>query len=108
MLIENQNNLNEVDLESDSTKKFETVPVKSNRKLGIRKTDKIKCSNRYGTLYTVDNDEESYNSYDSSTPSDSSTSSDKIYGKTLSGNIGTKEEKSKNFNEKEGNEREGQ
>ena len=39
---------------------------------------KIKCSDRYETLYTDDNDDESYNSYDSSTPSDSSTSSDEI------------------------------
>ena len=39
---------------------------------------KIKCSDRYETLYTDDNGDESYNSYDSSTPSDSSTSSEEI------------------------------
>ena len=32
MLIENQNNLNKVDLELNSTQKFETVTRKSNRK----------------------------------------------------------------------------
>ena len=62
MLIENQNHLNEVDLESNSTKKFEIVTRKSNRKQSIHKTDEIKCSNRYETLYTDDNDDESCNS----------------------------------------------
>ena len=42
------------------------------KKQSIHKTDKIKCSNRYGTLYTDDNDDESCNSYDSSTSSDGS------------------------------------
>ena len=63
------------------------------------KSMKIKCSDRYEILYTDDNDDESYNSYDSSTPSDSSTSSDEI-----SDEISL----SKNLIEKEGNEKEGQ
>ena len=63
------------------------------------KSMEIKCSDRYETLYTDDNDDESYNSYDSSTPSDSSTSSDEI-----SDEISL----SKNLIEKEGNEKEGQ
>ena len=78
MLIENQNNLNKVDVESNSTQKFKTVSQKSNRKQSIYKTDEIKCSNRYETLYTDDNDDEFYNSCNSSTFSNSSASSDKI------------------------------
>ena len=50
MLIENQNQLNKVDLESNSTKKFKIVTRKSNRKQSIHKTDEIKCSSRYETL----------------------------------------------------------
>ena len=61
-----------------TTKKFEIVTRKSNKKQSIHKTDAIKCSNSYETLYTDDHDDESCNSYDSSTFSDSSTSSDKI------------------------------
>ena len=58
MVIENQNN--KVDHESNSTRKFETVTRKPNRKRSIHKTDeKIKCSNRYETLYAYDNDGES-------------------------------------------------
>ena len=76
MPIENQNNFNKVDLESNSTQKFETFTRKSNRKQSIHKTGEIKCSNRYETLYTYDNDDESCNSCDSSTSSDSSASSD--------------------------------
>ena len=72
MLIENQNNLNK-DLESNSTQKFEGVTRKSNRKQSIHKTDGIKFSNRYETH---DNNDKSFNSYDSSTSSDSGTSSD--------------------------------
>ena len=87
MLIENQNNLNKADLESSSTQKFETVKRKSNRKQSIHKTNEIKCSNRYETLYTDDNDDESCNSYDSSTSSDSSISSNKIFDEISSGNI---------------------
>ena len=60
MLVENQNKSNKVDLESNSTQKFETVTRKSNRKLSIRKTDDIKCCNMYEALYTDDNDDESY------------------------------------------------
>ena len=87
MLIENQNNLNKVDLESNSTQKFETVTGKANGKhFSIYKTDEIKYSNRYGTLYT-DDDDESCNSYDSSISSDSSTSSDEISEEIASGNI---------------------
>ena len=70
MLIENQNLLNKVDLESNST--FEVVTRKSNKKQSIHKTDEIKCSNRYETLYTDDNGDESLNSCDSSTSSDGS------------------------------------
>ena len=86
MLIENQNLLNKVDLESNSTKKFEIVTRKSNKKQSIHKADKTKCSNRYETLDTDDNDDESCNSYDSS------TSSDEISDKISSGNM----EKKKN------------
>ena len=101
MLIENQNLLNKLDLESNSTKKFEIVTRKSNKKQRIHKADEIKCSNRYGTLDTDDNDDESCNSYDSS------TSSDEISDKISSGNM-QKKKKSKNLNEKEGNEKKGQ
>ena len=62
MLIENQNNLNKVDLESISTKDFEIITRKSNRTQSIHKTDEIICSNRYEILYTDDNDDESCNS----------------------------------------------
>ena len=93
LLIENQNLLNKVDLESNSTKKIEIVTRKSNKKQTIHKTDEIKCSDRYETLYTDDNGDESYNSYDSS------TSSDEISDEISSG---------KNLIEKEGNEKEGQ
>ena len=86
MLIENENLLNKVDLESNSTKKFETVTRKSNKKQSIHKADETKCSNRYETLDTDDNDDESCNSYDSS------TSSDEISDKISSGNM----EKKKN------------
>ena len=70
MLIENQNNLTKGNLESNLTQKFETVTRKSNRKPSIHKTDEIKCSNMYEKLYTDDNDNESCNSYDSSSFSD--------------------------------------
>ena len=63
MLIENQNHLNKVDLESNSTQKFETVTRKSNRKQSIHKTNEIKYSDRYETLYADDNDDESCNLY---------------------------------------------
>ena len=72
----------------------------------IYKTDEIKCSNRYETLYTDDNDDEFYNSCNSSTSSNSSASSDKMLDEISSDNI-QKKKKSKNFNEKEGNENEG-
>ena len=85
MLIENQNLLNKVDLESNST--FEVVTRKSNKKQSIHKTDEIKCSNRYETLYTDDNDDESCNSDDSSTSSDGSTLSDKMSDEISSGNM---------------------
>ena len=84
MLIKNQKHLH---LELNSTKKFEIVTRKSNRKQSIHKTDEIKCSNRYETLYRDDNGDESCNSYDSSTSSDGSTSSDKISAEIPSGNI---------------------
>ena len=96
MLIKNQNHLNKVDLESNSTEKFEIVTRKLNIKQGNHKTDEIKCSSRYETLFTDDNNDESCNSHNSSTSSDGSTSSD------------AKEKKSKNLNENEGNEKEGQ
>ena len=85
ILIENQNLLNKVDLESNST--FEIVTPKSNKKQSIHKTDEIKCSNRYETLYTDDNDDESCNSDDSSTSSDGSTLSDKMSDEISSGNM---------------------
>ena len=53
MLIENQNYLNKVGLESNSTQKFETVTRKSNRKQSIHKTGEINCSNRYETRNTL-------------------------------------------------------
>ena len=87
MLIKNQNHLNKVDLESNSTKKFEVVTRKSNRKQSICKTDELKCSNWYETLYTDDNDDETCNSYNSSTSSDGSTSPDEISGDISSGNM---------------------
>ena len=87
MLIGNQNHLNKVDLESNSTKRFEILTRKSNRKQRIHKTDEIKCPSRYETLYTNDNDDESCTSYDSSTSSDGSASPDKISDEILSGNI---------------------
>ena len=46
--------MNNVDLESNSIQKSETVTQKSNRKQSIHKTDE-----RYETLYTDDNDDES-------------------------------------------------
>ena len=87
MLIENQNHLNEVDLESNSTKKFEFVTRKSNRKQSINKTDEIKCSHRYETLYADDNDDESCNSYNNITSSGGSTSFDEISDEISSGNM---------------------
>ena len=87
MLIENQKHLNKVDLESNSTKKFEIVTLKSNKKQSIHKTDEIKCSNRYETLYTDDNGDESLNSCDSSTSSDGSISSDETSDEISSGNM---------------------
>ena len=87
MLIENQKHLNKVDLESNSTKKFEIVTRKSNKKQSIHKTDEIKCSNRYETLYTDDNGDESLNSCDSSTSSDGSISSDETSDEISSGNM---------------------
>ena len=87
MLIENQKHLNKVDLESNSTKKFEIVTRKSNKKQSIHKTDEIKCSNRYETLYTDDNGVESLNSCDSSTSSDGSISSDETSDEISSGNM---------------------
>ena len=53
----------------------------------VYKIDEIKCSNRYETLYADDNDDESCNSYDSSTSPDSSISSDKIFDEISSSNI---------------------
>ena len=87
MLIENQKHLSKVDLESNSTKKFEIVTRKSNKKQSIHKTDEIKCSNRYETLYTDDNGDESLNSCDSSTSSDGSISSDETSDEISSGNM---------------------
>ena len=87
MLIENQNHLNKVDLESNSTQKSETVTRKSNRKQTIHKTDEIDCSNRYEALRTDDTEDEFCNSSDSNTSSDSSTSSDEISDEISSGNI---------------------
>ena len=89
MLVENQNNLNKIDLESNSTQKFEIVTRESNPKLSFPKTDEIKCYNRYHEkLYTDDNDDESCNSYDCITSSDRSTTlSDKISDEISSGNI---------------------
>ena len=53
----------------------------------IYKTDEIKCSNRYETRYADNNEDESCNSYDSSTFPDSSILSDKIFDEISSGNI---------------------
>ena len=74
-------------LEPNSTGKFETVTQTFNQKLSIYKTDKIKCSNRYETLYTDNNDDQFCNSYDDSTSSGSSTLSNEISDKISSGNI---------------------
>ena len=74
MRVENQNWFNKVNLESNSTQKFEIVTQKFNPKLSFPKTDVNKCSNRYKTLYADDNDDKSCNSYDDSiTSSDNST-----------------------------------
>ena len=80
ILIENQNNLNKVNLESNSTQKIE-IHENQTENYSIHKTDEIKCSNRYGPLYTDYNDDESCNSYDTS------TSSDKNSDEISSGNI---------------------
>ena len=94
MLIENQNN--KVDLESNLT-----VTRKSNKKLSIHKTNKIKCSNRYETLHTVDNDDELCNWYEGSASSDSSTSSDEISDEISSGNIQKKKNRKISMKRKE-------
>ena len=77
--------MNKVDIESNST--FEIVTRKSNKKESIHKTDEIKCSNRYETLYTDDNDDESCNLDDSSTSSDGSTLSDEMSDEISSANM---------------------
>ena len=88
MLVENQSNLNKVNLESNSTQKFQIVTQKSNPKLSFPKTDEIKCYNRYyERFYTDVNNEKSCNSYHSICSSDSSTLPDKISEKISSGNI---------------------
>ena len=87
MLIENQNRLNEVGIESNSTQNFETVTGKSKRKQSIHKTDEIKCFNRYETLYRDGNDDESGHSCDGRTSSESSISSQEISREILLGNI---------------------
>ena len=87
MLIENQNLLNKVGLESNLTKKFEIVTQKSNKKQSVHKTDEIKCSNRYESLYIDDNYDESCKSYNNSFSSDGSTSSDKISDEISLGNM---------------------
>ena len=75
MLIEIQDHVDKIDLESNLTQKFESVTRKSNRNPSIHNTYELKCSNKYETLYRDDNDDESCNSCNSSTTSDSSTSS---------------------------------
>ena len=87
MLIENQNLLNKVGLESNLTKKFEIVTRKSNKKQSVHKTDEIKCSNRYESLYIDDNYDESCKLYNNSFSSDGSTSSDKISDEISLGNM---------------------
>ena len=75
MLIEIQDHVDKIDLESNLTQKFEPVTRKSNRNPSIHNTYELKCYNKYETLYRDDNDDESCNSCNSSTTSDSSTSS---------------------------------
>ena len=98
MLVENRHNLNKVDLESNSSQKFETGTWKSNRKPNIHKTDKIKCSNRYEIPWRDDKDDKSCNSYVSFTSSQSSTSSDEISDEISyekNGKISTKRKETK-------------
>ena len=67
----------------------------------IYKTDEIKCSNRYETLYTDDNDDEFYNSCNSSTSSNSSASSDKMLDEISSDNIQKKKNQKTSTKRKE-------
>ena len=99
MLIESQNN--KVDLKSNSAQTFETVKQKSNRKVSIHKTDESKCSNRYETLYTDDNDDESGNSYGSNTSSEISTLSDENFDKISSGTRQKKKNQKNSMKKKE-------
>ena len=100
--------MNKLDLESNSREKIETVKRKWNRKPSIDKSEEIKCSNRYESLYKDDSDDEPCDLYDSITSSESSALSYEISHEIPLGNIQKKKKKSKNYNENERNEREGQ
>ena len=80
MLIENQNKLHKVQqtLNRIQHKNLELSHENQTEKLSTHKTDEIKCSKRYETLYTDDNDDKSCNSYKSSASSERSASSDEI------------------------------
>ena len=58
---QNKNLVEENKSKTTIIEKFETVTWKSNRKQIIHKTDEIKCSNRYETLYIDDIDDVSCN-----------------------------------------------
>ena len=77
---------------------------KSNRNLSIDKTDEIRYSNRYKTLYTDNKDDESCNSYENSTFSDIITSSSEISDEISWSNI----QKIKKFQRKGRKRKEGQ
>ena len=87
MLVKNQDNLNKVDLESNSIRIFETVTRKSNRKLGAHKTDVSKGSNRYKSLSTNDNDDYFAIHTIVVPSSDSCISPDRISDEISSGNM---------------------
>ena len=50
MLIEIQDHLDKIYLQSNLTQKFEPVTRKSNQNPSIHKTYELKCSNKYETL----------------------------------------------------------
>ena len=79
--------MNKLDLESNSREKIETVKRKWNRKPSIDKSEEIKCSNRYESLYKDDSDDEPCDLYDSITSSESRALSYEISHEIPLGNI---------------------
>ena len=70
MLVESQNKSRN---DQKSTEKFEVVKHRKCCKPRSIENEPINCQNRYQTLYTDDNDEESENSSDSFTSSSEET-----------------------------------